>query len=1085
MLIGRDSMTVQGGATAKPTRDARVGLDGLLRLQEALRSARDERAIAAAAVDCALRDFAADAACVLVPSGDAFRVLDARGYPDGAVEALLAQPRGARNAVADALSEGEPLLSGARREPDASDPPARHAPVPARAILPLAFERGPSGALLLDWGEERAFSADDRKILEAFAGQVADSLARVRSADEPSRARRTLDDFFATASIGLHSVAPDGTILWANEADCRLVGVPLAEYVGRNVAEFHVDRDNVQDILARLASGERILNRPATLRAKDGTLRHVLIDSSGHFEKGVFVHTRCFTRDVTALEEQRKRYEALVATMDQLGDGIAVLNPDRVLWCTEAYAKLFGFTREEMLDPAFRPRDLIPAEEAERISRVIAERPGRQLQRYETWVLRKDGSRFLAEVSVKVLDHEPGLYRIAVIRDVTSAREADRQMREQRDLYDALLRAESDLGQGVVLTQGGRRIQYANDAFARIVGRSVQELCRPDFELMSLVADEERARLARDLDTGDPAGARHYRTRLLRPDGTTVPVEAASLGVTIDGVLYRLGLCRDMSEAEKREDERRSRETFLKDATLGLLEAARDPDETLRVATRFATQRLADFANVDVLDETRELRRVVATAADEAKRPLLEQYLALYPATERTRRMIESIPLGEALLANDVPRDAIEAASRSEHETRLIEEIGLRHALVVPLAGRSGLLGALTFTRSRDEPFSPEEVFVAKSLAARAGLAYETARLYAHHQRILDTAPVQILTVDASGRILSVNRTVRGDDPRRVLGRNAFDFLAPEDRERVESLVLGAIRTGVPCEYETRGLVEPGVLRWFNVRVGPLDLGGRRGAVLVSTDVHDRKAIEREIADVRAQLIRGEKLAALGSLVAGLAHELRTPLTFLSNNTYLLEHRLARAAKDGASASTVLPDVQPFLGDIREAVQRINLLVEDLRKYTKARVTAHLDVQPLDSLLTEAIEIFRSASRSSHPIEQALAATRPVRANRGAVQQLALNLLQNAAEASPPGSAIRIVTRDEAGFALLEVEDHGSGISAEVRDRMFEPLFTTKPEGTGLGLSIVRRIAEEHGATIEVETDARRGTTFRVRFPVA
>lgn len=1066
-----------------PTREARAGLDGLLRLQEALRSTHDERAVAATAVDCALSELAADAACVLVASGDAFRVLGERGFPHGALDALRAQPRGARSPVEEALRDGRPVLAGGHRGTEAADANARHSPVPAQAILPLASESGPVGALLLDWRDERTFTVDERKLLEAFAGQVAESLARVRAADEPNRARPALDDFFGTASIGLHAVAPDGTLLWANEADCRLVGLPLAEYVGRNIADFHVDRANVEDILAQLAQGQRILNRPATLRAKDGSLRHVLIDSSGYFEQGKLVHTRCFTRDVTALEEQRRRYEALVATMDQLGDGIAVLDPDRVLWCTEAYAKLFGFTREEMLDPAFHPRALIPADEAERLARLLAERHERPLQRYETWALRKDGSRFLAEVSVKVLDREPGTYRIAVIRDVTSAREADRRMREQRDLYEALLRAESDLGQGVALTQGGRRIHYANEAFARIVGRSPEELCSPDFDAASLFTDEERARIAGELK--DPAGALHYRTRLVRPDGTTVPVEAASLGVTIDGVLYRLGLCRDTSEAERQEHERRARETFLKDATLGLLEAARDPDEMLRVATRFATQRLADFASVDVLDETRELRRVVATAADEAKRPLLEQYLALYPATERTRRMIESIPLGEALVANHVPRDAIEAASRSEHETRLIEEIGLRHALVVPLAGRSGLLGALTFTRSREEPFTDEDAFVAKSLAARAGLVYETARLYAHHQRILDTAPVQILTIDGSGRILSVNRTVRGDDPRRVLGRNAFDFLPPEDRERVESLVRGAIRTGVPCEYEARGFVEPGVLRWFNVRVGPVDLGGRRGAVLVSTDVHDRKAIEREIAEVRAQLTRGEKLAALGSLVAGLAHELRTPLTFLSNNTYLLEHRLARAAKEGVSASTVLPEVQPFLGDIRDAVQRLNLLVEDLRKYTKARVSAHLDVQPLDSLLTEAVEIFRSANRSSHPVEQSLAATRPVRANRGAVQQVVLNLLQNAAEASPPGSTVRIVTRDEPGFAVLEVTDLGSGISDAVRDRMFEPLFTTKPDGTGLGLSIVRRIAEEHGATIEVETKSGRGTTFRVKFPVA
>ncbi|MEX2273847.1 MAG: PAS domain-containing sensor histidine kinase [Vicinamibacterales bacterium] len=123
---------------------------------------------------------------------------------------------------------------------------------------------------------------------------------------------RTLDDladFVDTASIGLHWVAADGTILWANPADYEPLGYTAGEYIGRNITEFHADPSTIQDILRRLTNGERLLNYEARLRKKDGSLRDVQITSSVLFEDGPdgrrFVHTRCYTQDIT----ERKRMD--------------------------------------------------------------------------------------------------------------------------------------------------------------------------------------------------------------------------------------------------------------------------------------------------------------------------------------------------------------------------------------------------------------------------------------------------------------------------------------------------------------------------------------------------------------------------------------------------------------------------------------------------------------------------------------------------------------------------------------------------------------------------------------------------------
>ena len=123
------------------------------------------------------------------------------------------------------------------------------------------------------------------------------------------RSEAVLRDFFETSTISLHWVGADGTILWANQAELDLLGYARDEYIGRNIIDFHADRPVIDDILACLCRGETLRDYPARLRHRDGSIRHVLINSSVLFEEGKFVHTRCFTRDVTALKEGERRRE--------------------------------------------------------------------------------------------------------------------------------------------------------------------------------------------------------------------------------------------------------------------------------------------------------------------------------------------------------------------------------------------------------------------------------------------------------------------------------------------------------------------------------------------------------------------------------------------------------------------------------------------------------------------------------------------------------------------------------------------------------------------------------------------------------
>ena len=127
------------------------------------------------------------------------------------------------------------------------------------------------------------------------------------------RSEAVLRDFIETSTISLHWVGADGTILWANQAELDLLGYTREQYIGRNITEFHVDEAVIDEILACLKRGETLRDHPARLRHRDGSIRHVLINSSVLFEDGKFVHTRCFTRDITDLKQEQETRQAQLA----------------------------------------------------------------------------------------------------------------------------------------------------------------------------------------------------------------------------------------------------------------------------------------------------------------------------------------------------------------------------------------------------------------------------------------------------------------------------------------------------------------------------------------------------------------------------------------------------------------------------------------------------------------------------------------------------------------------------------------------------------------------------------------------------
>jgi PAS domain S-box-containing protein len=214
------------------------------------------------------------------------------------------------------------------------------------------------------------------------------------------------------------------------------MGYTSEEYIGRHIAEFHVDADAVADILSRLSRDETINNYETRLRRKDGSIRYVLITSNVLWENGKFVHTRCFTRDITerkAAEEARRQDEQVRLLVQWVRDyALFTMDGDGhvITWNTGARL-LIGYADDEILGRHFSRFYTAEDRRAGKPERILTQAREQGRVEDEGWRVRKDGTRFWADVVVTALPDESGQVRgfANIVRDLTERKEAEEALR--------------------------------------------------------------------------------------------------------------------------------------------------------------------------------------------------------------------------------------------------------------------------------------------------------------------------------------------------------------------------------------------------------------------------------------------------------------------------------------------------------------------------------------------------------------------------------------------------------------------------------------------------------------------------------
>ena len=509
----------------------------------------------------------------------------------------------------------------------------------------------------------------------------------------------------------------------------------------------------------------------------------------------------------------------------------------------------------------------------------------------------------------------------------------------------------------------------------------------------------------------------------------------------------------------------------------GSLQLERIVEQVVRYAMRFLDAQGALVAL------TLDGEAAGGAGAGREDRPLLQVTAADGTLAALAGRAIGADDPG--LVVRSLGRERLELVRSSGGEpTRLVADVQADSAAAVPLRAHGVVVGTLVIANPRGGGFAAEDIRLLSTVATHAAIVIANARFFemVRHAKeqwetAFDSLSEGIAVVDDAGRVRRANRSLAamlGAPIPGVIGRELVEALVGTSPPLVD--VLAAARAGDRVQpIVLRSTTLGRAIRVTAARIPAPGAGGAQdqSVVVLVEDVTDQQAME-------SHLIQSEKLAAVGQLVSGVAHELNNPLTSIAGLSEFLLEQKELGAKD-----------RGHLRVIHEQADRAGRIVRNLLTFARKGPAEQAPVDLNDVIQRTLLLMSYDLTLKDIAVEKDLGTVPPVLGDRHALQQVLLNLLNNAAQAvaeNPPDrpGVIRIATWFD-DRVRMRVADSGRGITDDALPHLFTPFFTTKEpgQGTGLGLSITYSIVEAHGGRIAVERPAEGGAAFLVDLPPA
>jgi PAS domain S-box-containing protein len=607
-----------------------------------------------------------------------------------------------------------------------------------------------------------------------------------------------------------------------------------------------------------------------------------------------------------------------------------------------------------------------------------------------------------------------------------------------------------------------RVLDYLGTSFAEQVKDGWPKVIHPD-DLPRTLKLWQQA-----LDTGGPyenelrlkrASDDSYRWHLAR----AVPMRNRS-----GAIVKWFGSNTDIDDRTRAEEAQR----FLVEAgaTLG---SSLDYRATLAALAKMAVPRVADWARIDILDSGR-LRTLAVEHVESYKVELALELARRYPEDPDAA---QGPPLvlrtGESELVTEISEERLAELAVDDLHLGLVRELGFRSYMCVPLVARGHTLGVISFVAAESRRrYGPDDLALAEELARRASTAVENAQLYreveerAQAARVLETVGDGVFLVDGDGVVRIWNRAAEAITrlPREeVVGRPVAGVLSGWDDLHGRIQVAGAPG---PATAATLPVELDGQERWLSIS----GVGFEEGTVYAFRDLTEERALEQIRQD----------------LVSTVSHELRTPLAAIYGSALTL----ARPDLELEEAMTA-----KLLEVIVEESSRLADIVNELllaSQLDAGRLQVHVERCDARALTESVLDAARTHLPEGITVELETDDDLPlVVADEGHLRQVLGNILDNAVKYSPGGGDVRIRVEPADAYVRFTVADHGLGIPASERGRIFEKFYRLDPDmtggigGTGLGLYISRELVRQVKGRIWVEPNGGRGSIFHVEIPAA
>jgi PAS domain S-box-containing protein len=872
-------------------------------------------------------------------------------------------------------------------------------------------------------------------------------------------------------------VDSDGSPKYVSPSIRRVVGYDPQEMQGRPATDF-IHPDDMEMGLQTLARavnspGETIYLPKFRVCRSDGQYRHYDGSFTGMLGvpgvDGILVHCREVTERIRAEEEVRRsqaQWQSLVESVPNI-----VVHVDLEGTITFINRTLAPYTREQVIGTNYF--DYVPPDEVESVRACFDEvvrtkKPaGYEGQGPDSLPF----SWFAARLG-PILRNGQVVALTAIFTDITDLKKTEQALRDGEETYRLLVDNQTDL---VCKFGADRRLHYVSPSYCRALGMTEEELATSDF--LSFIHEDDR-QLVRDAveSVFRPPYSSYVEERVWTKSGwrwlAWVNTAVRNESGEVEGVI---GVGRDIAERKQAEEALRASEARFRAvfdyAATGIALANLNGQQlqwnpAFREMLRYTDEEMAkidfrDFTFPEDADE--ELQQIQELSSGRRD---------VYRKEKRYRRKDGTTFWGD--LSCTVVRDD---QGEARFVIGMVEDITERKRTEEELRRAHDGLELRVMERVAD--LAAANAKLREEIAGRRQTELALGESEERFQLAFEESPWGMTIIGPDGSWLQVNRAfceMLGYTSDELVGMSSAQVTHPDDLQWNSELARQLVEGEIPSfNFEKRYVRKDGRLVWaaINATVVRDDEGGILYGLTMVEDVTQRKQAQQALR-------RAERLSSIGTLAAGIAHEVNNPLGAIQLDAETALFCIRQPDKQETVAAC--------LSNIATSAQRGGQIVKDVLRFARSdhrpKTTADLSGAVAGALrLTCRLAEKRGVHIDYAAPEEELT----VRLNTTEIEQVVVNLVTNAVQASKNGGRVSIALRRDSDTACMFVRDFGRGMSPQEADRIFDPFYTTRENegGTGLGLSISYGIVREHDGTINVESCSGAGTTMIVRLPLA